>query len=159
MKNFKGVIQFCFFYPLDFTFVCPTELHAFQSKYKEFKALGAELVGCSRDSCYTHLAWLKTPKKEGGIKGITYPLLSDMNLDISRDYGVLNAEEGLSYRGVYLMDREGIIRHILINDLPLGRNIDEILRLLKALQNFEKKGEVCPANWNDEDHNQSFKTR
>lgn len=140
-----------FFYPLDFTFVCPTELHAFQERYEEFKALGVNLVGCSRDSHYTHMAWLDTPKEKGGIKGIKYPLLADMNLEISRSFGVLKEDEGLSYRGLFLMDKEGVVRHMLINDLPLGRSVDEALRMVKALQHFERHGEVCPANWTEGD--------
>jgi peroxiredoxin (alkyl hydroperoxide reductase subunit C) len=138
-----------FFYPLDFTFVCPTELHAFQERLDEFKALGVNLVGCSRDSHYTHMAWLDTPKEKGGIKGVTYPLIADMNLEISRNFGVLKEDEGISYRGLFLIDREGIVRHMLINDLPLGRSVDEALRMVKALQHFEEHGEVCPANWNE----------
>lgn len=138
-----------FFYPLDFTFVCPTELHAFQQRYEEFKALGVNLVGCSRDSHYTHMAWLDTPKEKGGIQGITYPLLADMNLEISRNFGVLKEDEGISYRGLFLMDREGVVRHMLINDLPLGRSVEEALRMVKALEHFEDNGEVCPANWTE----------
>jgi len=148
LADFRGKYVILFFYPLDFTFVCPTELHAFQEKYEEFKSLGAELVACSRDSVQTHLAWLSTPRLESGIQGIEYPIMADMTLDISRSYGVLKEDEGVSYRGLFLIDKEGIIRHSLINDLPLGRSVDEALRTLKALQHHEANGEVCPANWN-----------
>ena len=156
LQNFEGKYVVLFFYPLDFTFVCPTELHAFQEKYEEFKGLGAELIGCSRDSVYTHLAWLATPKAQSGIKGICYPLIADMKLEFIRAYDVLKEEEGVSYRGLFVIDQVGIIRHQLVNDSPIGRNIDEALRVLKALQHFEKYGEVCPANWNEGD--KAFKT-
>ena len=151
LSQFRGKYIILFFYPLDFTFVCPTELMAFQDKYKEFKALNCEIIGCSRDSHYTHLAWLNTPKLEGGIKGVTYPLVADMTLEISRNYGVLKEESGVSYRGLFLIDKEGVVRHCLVNDLPLGRSVDEALRMLQALQHFEKEGEVCPANWKEGD--------
>ena len=151
LNDHFGKYVIFFFYPLDFTFVCPTELHAFQDKYEEFKSLGAELIGCSRDSINTHMAWLDTPRAKGGIEGVQYPLVADMTLDISRAYGVLKEDEGVSYRGLFLIDREGIVRHSLINDLPLGRNVDEALRTLKALQHYEQNGEVCPANWNEGD--------
>ena len=145
-----------FFYPLDFTFVCPTELHAFQERYEEFTRLGVEVVGCSRDSHFTHLAWLETPKAKGGIEGIKYPLVADMDLEISKSYGVLKEDEGVSYRGLFLIDKEGIVRHMLINDLPLGRSVDEAMRMVKALQHFEEHGEVCPAGWNEGED--AFKT-
>src|ERR1700722_16382642 len=115
-----------FFYPLDFTFVCPTELHAFQEELEEFKKRGAVVIGCSVDSVYSHLAWLNTPKNKGGIQGIEYPLVSDINKTIAKEYGVLHPSEGIAYRGLFLIDREGIIRHQLINDLPLGRSVDEV---------------------------------
>lgn len=136
-----------FFYPLDFTFVCPTELHAFQEKLFEFEERNAALIGCSVDSCYSHLAWLSTPKSQGGIQGIQYPLVSDLNKTIAKNYQVLKEEEGIAYRGLFLIDKQGIIRHQLINDLPLGRSVEEALRMLDALAYFEKNGEVCPANW------------
>ncbi len=147
LDSYFGKYIIFFFYPLDFTFVCPTELHAFQEVLEEFKTRNAVVVGCSVDSCYTHLAWLKTPKNQGGIQGIEYPLVADLTKDISRSYGVLKEEEGVAYRGLFLIDRQGIIRHQLINDLPLGRSTQEALRLLDALIFFEKEGEVCPANW------------
>ncbi len=152
----NGKYTLLFFYPLDFTFVCPTELHAFQERYEEFKSLGVELVGCSRDSHFTHLAWLETPKAKGGIEGVKYPLVADMDLEISKSYGVLKEDEGVSYRGLFLMDKEGMVRHMLINDLPLGRSVDEAMRMVKALQHFEEHGEVCPAGWNEGE--EAFKT-
>lgn len=136
-----------FFYPLDFTFVCPTELHAFQEKLPEFKKRQAELVACSVDSWHTHNAWLNTPKEKGGIAGVTYPIVSDLNKTISGQYHVLKEDDGISYRGLFLIDKQGIIRHQLVNDLPLGRSVDEALRMLDALIFHETHGEVCPANW------------
>jgi peroxiredoxin (alkyl hydroperoxide reductase subunit C) len=144
---FKGKYIVLFFYPLDFTFVCPTELHAFQEKLEEFEKRNAQVIGCSVDSTYSHLAWLNTPKHKGGIEGVDYPLISDVNKTIARDYDVLIPEEGIAYRGLFLIDREGIIRHQVVNDLPLGRSVDEALRILDALIYFEENGEVCPANW------------
>ena len=152
-----------FFYPLDFTFVCPTEILAFQEKLSEFKKLGTEVVGCSVDSKHTHWAWLQTPKDKGGIQGVVYPLVADLSKTIAMNYGVLAGdyefdEEGnhaftggdaVAYRGLFLIDKDGVVRHELINDLPLGRNVDEALRMVKALQHLEKHGEVCPANWTE----------
>ncbi|MEI6278906.1 MAG: peroxiredoxin [Verrucomicrobiae bacterium] len=135
-----------FFYPLDFTFVCPTELHAFQDSIEEFRNRNVELIGCSIDSKFSHLAWLTTPKKLGGIEGVEYPIVSDIHRTISTDYDVLSSD-GVAYRGLFLIDREGIVRHHVVNDLPLGRSVDEALRMVDALQHFEKHGEVCPANW------------
>ena len=149
-----------FFYPKDFTFVCPTELHAFQAKLAEFRKRNVEVIGCSTDSAESHWGWLQLPKKNGGIEGVQYPLLADTNKTISSAYGVLNGEYGvdeegeltatsemIAYRGLFLIDREGTVRHQLINDLPLGRSVDEALRMVDALQFFEQHGEVCPANW------------
>jgi peroxiredoxin (alkyl hydroperoxide reductase subunit C) len=148
-----------FFYPMDFTFVCPTELHAFQEKLAEFEKRGVAVVGCSVDSQYSHFSWLQMPKKEGGIQGVKYPIVSDFSKEISESYGVLAGgyelgENGIKYegapvafRGLFLIDKGGIIRHVVINDLPLGRNVDEVLRMVDALQHFEENGEVCPANW------------
>ncbi|MDM8160865.1 peroxiredoxin [Labilibaculum sp. K2S] len=150
-----------FFYPLDFTFVCPTELLAFQEKLAEFEARNVAVVGCSVDSEYSHFAWLNTEKNKGGIKGVTYPLVSDLSKTISENYGVLASEydyneEGnavstgapVAYRGLFLIDKKGTVRHSVINDLPLGRSVDEAIRMVDALQHFEENGEVCPANWN-----------
>ena len=135
-----------FFYPLDFTFVCPTELHAFQERLEEFHKRNVEVIGCSIDSKFSHLAWLTTPKNQGGIEGVRYPLISDLQRTISRDYDVLSPG-GVAFRGLFLIDREGIVRHQLVNDLPLGRSVDEAIRMVDALQHFEEHGEVCPANW------------
>jgi peroxiredoxin 2/4 len=143
-QNKKYVVLF--FYPLDFTFVCPTELHAFQAKLDEFHKRNAVVIGCSIDSKFSHYAWLSQPKKQGGIQGVQYPLVSDLQRTIARDYDVL-APEGVAYRGLFLIDQSGIVRHQVVNDLPLGRSVDEALRILDALQHFEKHGEVCPANW------------
>lgn len=147
LDQFIGKNIVFFFYPLDFTFVCPTELHAFEELKEEFEARNTQVVACSVDSCYSHFAWLNTPKAKGGIQGISYPLVADLSKSISRDYGVLIPEEGISYRGLYLIDREGVVRHQLVNDLPLGRSVHEVLRLIDALNYFEEHGDVCPANW------------
>ena len=152
-----------FFYPKDFTFVCPTEIHAFQEKLGEFEKRNTVVIGCSTDTEETHLAWLNTPKDNGGIEGVTYPIIADAAKTISMNYGVLAGEYAfnsdtrqwsfsgapVAYRGTFLIDKEGIVRHESINDLPLGRNIDEYLRLLDAQLHVEKFGEVCPANWEE----------
>lgn len=151
LSQFQGKYVVLFFYPLDFTFVCPTELHAFQAKLAEFEKRNVQLIGCSVDSWFSHVAWLSTPKAMGGIQGITYPILSDFNKEISVAYDVLKEDLGASYRGLFLIDKEGIVRHQVVNDLPLGRNVDETLRMVDALQYTEKYGEVCPANWNEGD--------
>jgi peroxiredoxin (alkyl hydroperoxide reductase subunit C) len=147
ISQFLGRYVIFFFYPLDFTFVCPTELHAFQDQLEEFEKRQCEVIACSVDSCHTHHAWLNTPRKQGGIEGIDYPIVSDLNKTIAKDYGVLNIQEGIAFRGLFLIDRQGIIWHQIINDLPLGRSVDETLRILDALIYFEQNGEVCPANW------------
>lgn len=149
-----------FFYPKDFTFVCPTELHAFQSALAQFKERNVEVVGVSTDTEFSHWAWLNTPKEKGGIQGVTYALVADTNKTISESYDVLAGEyvfdeygnlgaegELIAYRGLFLIDRDGIVQHQLINNLPLGRNVDEALRIVDALQHFEQHGEVCPAGW------------
>ncbi len=147
LEDFLGKYVVFFFYPLDFTFVCPTELHAFQEKLEQFEGRGAQVVGCSVDSWFSHLAWWNTPKKNGGIQGIEYPLVSDLNKEISRSFHVLKEDEGIAFRGLFLIDKQGVVRHQLVNDLPLGRSVDEALRMLDALIYFECNGEVCPANW------------
>lgn len=149
LTSFAGKYVILFFYPLNFTFVCPTELHAFQERLADFEKRNAQVVGCSVDSCYSHMAWINTPKSRGGIQGVTYPILSDLNRNISQEYGVLIPSEGIAYRGLYLIDRSGVVRHQVINDLPIGRSVDETLRTLDALIYFEKHGEVCPANWQE----------
>jgi peroxiredoxin (alkyl hydroperoxide reductase subunit C) len=149
-----------FFYPADFTFVCPTELIAFQDKDAEFAARNTVVIGASTDSEFSHWKWLQTPQNQGGIQGVTYPLVVDQSLSISKAYDVLIGsdeynEEGdvvlvgepKAYRGLFLIDKQGVVRHQLVNDLPLGRNVDEVLRLIDALQFTEEFGEVCPANW------------
>lgn len=151
-----------FFYPKDFTFVCPTELLAFQEKLSEFKKRGIVVVGCSTDTEDTHLAWLCTPKNKGGIEGITYPIVSDAAKTIAANYGVLGGdwdydeEKGMvfygtpvAYRGTFFIDREGIVRHETVNDFPLGRNIEEMIRIVDMWHHVEKVGEVCPANWKE----------
>lgn len=153
-----------FFYPLDFTFVCPTEIIAFQDKLAEFEKRNCAVVGCSIDSKYSHWAWLNTEKNKGGIKGVTFPLVSDLSKTISENYDVLAGEyiynengemefkgAAVAYRGLFLIDKQGIVRHQLVNDLPLGRSVDEAIRMLDALQYFEEHGEVCPANWHKGD--------
>lgn len=151
-----------FFYPLDFTFVCPTELIAFQNKLEEFKKRDVEVVGCSIDSQFSHWAWLQTEKNKGGIQGVTYPIVADVTKTIAENYGVLAGEYGIdddnnvtfegaavAYRGLFLIDKEGVVRHQVVNDLPLGRSVDEALRVCDALNHFEECGEVCPANWKE----------
>ncbi len=135
-----------FFYPLDFTFVCPSEILAFNRAMAEFQKRNCELVGVSVDSQFSHLAWKNTPVKEGGIGDIQFPLVADLNKQISEAYGVL-LPDGISLRGLFLLDQKGVVRHAVVNDLPLGRNVDEAIRMVDALQFFEKHGEVCPANW------------
>ena len=147
LSSLKGKHVVLFFYPLDFTFVCPTELHAFSDKLEEFQKRGVEVVGVSVDSHYSHLAWLRTPKAKGGIEGVNYPIVSDLNKSISANYDVLVEGKGIAYRGLFLIDKQGIVRHQLVNDLPLGRSVEEALRMVDALQYFEVNGEVCPANW------------
>ncbi len=147
LEDYKGQYLILFFYPLDFTFVCPTELHAFQEKLEEFTQLGACVLACSVDSHFTHKAWLETPKSKGGIQGVEYGLISDIGGKIAKEYDVLN-DEGIAYRGLFLIDKEGIVRHQVVNDLPLGRSVNEALRMLEALQHTEQNGEVCPADWN-----------
>jgi len=146
LSSYRGSYVVLFFYPLDFTFVCPTEIIAFDKKLDEFKKRGCQVIGVSVDSKYTHWAWRNTPRTDGGIGRIGYPLVADLTRSIARSYGVLHNEEH-ALRGLFLIDREGIIRHAVVNDLPLGRNIDEAIRMVDALQFTEKHGEVCPAGW------------
>ena len=151
LSDYKGKYVVLFFYPLDFTFVCPTELHAFQSKLAEFEKKNVQVIGVSTDSWFSHAAWLNTPKNQGGIEGVTYPLVSDFNKTISTDYDVLIEGLGAALRGLFLIDKEGVVQHQVINNLTLGRNVDEVLRMVDALQFTEKHGEVCPANWSEGD--------
>jgi peroxiredoxin (alkyl hydroperoxide reductase subunit C) len=147
LSDLKGKYVVLFFYPLDFTFVCPTELHAFNERLEEFEKRNVQVVGVSVDSHFSHLAWLDTPREKGGIKGVAYPLVSDMNKTVSKDYDVLFEDDGIAYRGLFLIDRDGVVRHQVVNDFPLGRSVDEVLRMIDALQFTEEHGEVCPANW------------
>jgi len=152
-----------FFYPKDFTFVCPTELHAFQDKLAEFEKRNTAVVAVSTDTEQSHWGWLQVPKNQGGIQGVTYPLVADTNKTISKNYDVLTGDyyyddndqlqangELIAYRGLFLIDKEGVVRHQIVNDLPLGRNVDEAIRMVDALQFNEEHGEACPANWNSE---------
>ncbi|WP_456431231.1 redoxin domain-containing protein [Nitratifractor sp.] len=145
-ENFgeKGTVLF--FYPLDFTFVCPSELIAFDHRLKEFHDRGINVIGCSVDSQYSHFAWRETPVEKGGIGRVGYPLVADLTKQIARDYDVL-FDEAVALRGSFLIDRDGTVRHAVINDLPLGRNIDEMLRMVDAMLYTNEHGEVCPANW------------
>ncbi len=160
LSQYKGKYVILFFYPKDFTFVCPTELHAFQEKLEEFKSKNVEVVAVSTDTEQSHWGWLQLSKDKGGIEGITYPIVADTNKTISHNYDVLTGDfyydendqlaatgEMVAYRGLFLIDKEGVVRHQLVNDLPLGRNVDEANRVIDALQFFEENGEVCPANW------------
>ncbi|CAH8846901.1 unnamed protein product [Trichobilharzia szidati] len=151
LQDYAGKYLVLFFYPLDFTFVCPTEIIAFSDRIDEFKKEGAEVVGVSTDSHFSHLAWINTPRKEGGLGGLRYPLLADYKKQITRDYGILHEQLGAAFRGLFIINPEGIIRQITINDLPVGRSVDEVLRLVRAFQFTDKHGEVCPANWQPKD--------
>ncbi len=158
LSDYKGKYVVLFFYPLDFTFVCPTEIVAFNEKLEEFRQLDTEIIGCSTDSVYSHLAWINTPRKQGGLGGLKYPLLSDFSKEISRRYGVLIDDNGgVALRGLFIIDREQNLRQITVNDLSVGRSVDEVLRLIKAYQFVEKHGEVCPANWNDKTNPSTIK--
>jgi peroxiredoxin (alkyl hydroperoxide reductase subunit C) len=163
LEQFKGEkYVIFFFYPKDFTFVCPTELHAFQEKLEEFKSKGCEIVACSTDTEESHWGWLQMSKDNGGIEGVTYPIVADTAKTISTNYGVLfgdyayNEREELvatgpmiAFRGLFLIDKAGVVRHQLVNDLPLGRNVNEAMRMLDSLIHLETHGEVCPANWEE----------
>lgn len=165
LEQYKGNKHVLFyFYPLDFTFVCPTEIIAFQKRIKDFEDRNVQVIGCSIDSKFSHWAWLNTQQNDGGIQGVMYPLVADVNKTIALNYGVLAGhydynetgemiwvgnlgENAVAYRGLFLIDKQGIVRHQVVNDLPLGRSVDEALRMIDALQFYEEKGEVCPANW------------
>lgn len=148
LSSLRGKYVILLFYPLDFTFVCPSEILAFNERLKDFKSRDAEVIGISVDSEYTHLAWKKTDLKEGGIGQIDFPLVSDLKREISRSYGVL-LESEVALRGLFLIDREGIVRHAVLNDLPLGRSTVEALRMLDAQRFFDTRGKLCPANWEE----------
>ena len=168
LSDYKGKKVVLFFYPLDFTFVCPTELIAFDKRLSEFESRGVQVIGCSVDSRWTHLAWKNTPVDKGGIGQVKYPLLQDLDKSIARNYDVLVGAKAatvitdddemettvggaIALRGSFLIDEEGTVRHAVLNDLPLGRNIDEMLRMVDALSYHQKHGEVCPAGWKDGD--------
>jgi len=161
LEQYKGAkYVVLFFYPKDFTFVCPTELHAFQDHLSEFEARNVAVVGCSTDTEFSHWGWIQVPREKGGIGGVTYPIVADTNKTISADYDVLVGDykvgengsleadgELIAYRGLFLIDKDGIVQHQLVNNLPLGRSIKEALRMVDALQHFEENGEVCPMDW------------
>ncbi|XP_054715639.1 peroxiredoxin 1-like [Uloborus diversus] len=147
LADYKGKYVVLFFYPLDFTFVCPTEIIAFSERADEFRKINCEVIACSTDSHFSHLAWINTPRKEGGLGKMNIPLLADKNCKISKDYGVYKEDAGLTFRGLFIIDGDGKLRQITINDLPVGRSVDETLRLVQAFQFTDKHGEVCPAGW------------
>ncbi|KAI8810673.1 thioredoxin-like protein [Cladochytrium replicatum] len=150
LDDYKGKWVVLFFYPLDFTFVCPTEIIAYSERSDEFRAIGAEVIGASVDSKHSHLAWINQPRKQGGLGEMKIPLLADITKKISKDYGVLieeGGDAGLALRGTFIIDPKGILRQITVNDLPVGRNVDETLRLVEALQFADQHGEVCPIGW------------
>lgn len=145
-SHLKGKIGVLFFWPLDFTFVCPSEIIAFDNRVEEFKKRGAELIGVSVDSHFTHLAWKQTPVEKGGIGNIRFPMVADLTKSIARAYDVLT-NDAIAFRGTFMIDAKGVVRHQVVNDLPLGRNVDEAIRMVDALQFHEEHGEVCPAGW------------
>lgn len=145
MKDIKGRWAVVFFYPMDFTFVCPTEILAFSDRIDEFKALGAEVYGVSVDSKFTHLAWTERARNQGGIQGLKFPLIADFNKTMAADYGVLDG--GVALRGLFIIDPQGVVQHATINNLSVGRSVEETLRVLQAFQYVATHGEVCPANW------------
>ncbi|CAH1775788.1 unnamed protein product, partial [Owenia fusiformis] len=147
LSDYKGKYLVFFFYPLDFTFVCPTEIIAFSDRVEEFRSINCEVVACSTDSHFSHLAWCNTPRKQGGLGNMKIPLLADKTGEISKKYAVYKEDEGIAFRGLFIIDGKGDLRQITINDLPVGRSVDETLRLVQAFQFTDKHGEVCPAGW------------
>ncbi|UJR07802.1 hypothetical protein I4U23_012084 [Adineta vaga] len=147
LSNYLGKYIVLFFYPLDFTFVCPTEIIAFSDRAEEFREIECEVLACSTDSHYSHFAWTTKERKQGGLGKMNIPLISDKTMEIATKYGVLKEDEGIAYRGLFIIDTRGILRQMTINDLPVGRSVDETLRLVQAFQFTDKHGEVCPANW------------
>ena len=156
LSDYRGKWVCLFFYPLDFTFVCPTEITAFSDDIKRFEALNCVVLGASIDSHFSHLKWLSTPRNEGGLGNITFPLLADINKTISKDYGVLS-DEGIALRGLFIIDPDGKVVYQVVHDLAVGRSVDETLRVLEAFQTFKKTGEVCPANWNKKTNEDTIK--
>jgi peroxiredoxin 2/4 len=153
LSDYLGKYVILFFYPLDFTFVCPTEIIAFSDRYPEFSNLNTEILAVSIDSQFAHLAWIQTERKQGGLGDIAYPLISDLTKQISRQYGVLDETTGIAFRGLYIIDRQGIVQHLTINNLSVGRSITETLRTLKAIQHVQSKDkEVCPVDWQPGDN-------
>ena len=151
LSSLRGQKVVLFFYPLDFTFVCPSEILAHNSRVEEFKQRGVQVIGVSIDSQFTHAAWRNTPTNNGGIGKIGFPLVADVKHEIAQAYGVEHPQAGVALRGSFLIDKAGVVRHQVVNDLPLGRNIDEMIRMVDALQFTEEHGEVCPAGWNKGD--------
>ncbi|KAG2231211.1 hypothetical protein INT48_001213, partial [Thamnidium elegans] len=147
LSDYKGKYVVFFWYPMDFTFVCPTEILAFSERIAEFEALDTAVIGASTDSEFSHLAWINTPRKQGGLGEMKIPLLADKTKSIAKDYGVLIEEAGIALRGLFIIDPKGTVRQITINDLPVGRSVDEVLRLVEAFKFTDEHGEVCPANW------------
>ncbi|KAF9365855.1 Peroxiredoxin-2 [Mortierella sp. NVP85] len=147
LDDYKGQYLVLFFYPLDFTFVCPTEIVAFSEAFERFKALNTAVVACSCDSEFSHLAWINTPRTQGGLGSMNIPILSDFTKKIATDYGVLKEDDGVAYRGLFIIDPQQVVRQITINDLPVGRNVDEVVRLVEAFQFTDEYGEVCPIGW------------
>ncbi|CCQ49028.1 peroxiredoxin [Crocosphaera watsonii WH 8501] len=152
LSSYRGKYVILFFYPLDFTFVCPTEVIAFSERYEEFSKINTEILAVSVDSEFSHLAWIQTPRTEGGVGDVAYPLVSDLKKDISNAYNVLDPESGVALRGLFIIDKEGIIQHSTINNLSFGRSVSETLRTLKAIQHVQNNPEeVCPADWQEGD--------
>ncbi|MGV8998514.1 MAG: peroxiredoxin [Parvibaculaceae bacterium] len=149
--HLKGSYGLVFFYPLDFTFVCPSEILAYSNRVPQFEKLNVKVVAVSVDSQFTHAAWRNTDPKDGGLGTVKFPMVADMTKQIARDYDVLIEKDGVALRGTFLIDKEGVVRHQVVNDLPLGRNADEAIRMVDALQFHEENGEVCPAGWNKGD--------
>lgn len=147
LGDFKGKYVVLFFYPLDYTFVCPTEITAFADSYEQFKKLGAEVIAASVDSKFVHLAWQQTPRKQGGLGPVPFSHVADLNKTLARDYGVLLEPAGVALRGLFIIDEEGVVQHATVNNLGVGRSVEETLRTLQAIQTVKKTGEVCPANW------------
>jgi len=151
LSDWKGTYTVIFFWPLDFTFVCPTEILAHNRRMDEFKQRGVEVIGVSIDSQFAHFAWRNTPVKEGGIGPVAFPMVADVKHDIARAFGIEHPDAGVALRASFLIDRDGTVQHQVVNNLPLGRNVDEMLRMVDALQFTEAHGEVCPAGWNQGD--------
>jgi alkyl hydroperoxide reductase subunit AhpC len=149
LSSYRGKWVVLFFYPLDFTFVCPTEINAFSDRAEEFRAIGADIIGASVDSKFSHFAWINTPRGEGGLGGCNYPLVADLTKNIARSYGVLKEEAGVALRGLFIINPEGQVAYEVVHDLAVGRSVDETLRVLKAFQKTAETGEVCPAGWDD----------